>query len=284
MAQFVIGIGSQRAGSTLLHRVLDECTDIFMHPVKELHYYDTLFGVRAPEVLTDFSQRQLFREVDRLIEAKAFGYVDKKYKCFLRANKLLSTLDVRDIEYMDLYRPCISGNQYFGEITPEYMILPEEGVAKLASDLGKETKIILISRNPTERFISAFKLLKNYNNPNYDSSLFSEDLESTLLDMPEWVAQQTELNDYESALKKYRKYFDSVLFLSLETIIDDPNSFATELEQFLGVAVNKERLGGVMGNKVNAMSETGNISDTTKAELDSMFSSYQVYLKKTFNI
>lgn len=35
--KFVIGIGSQRAGSTLLHKILDECTNIFIHPVKELH-------------------------------------------------------------------------------------------------------------------------------------------------------------------------------------------------------------------------------------------------------
>ena len=51
---FVIGIGSQRAGSTLLHKILDSCTDIFMHPIKELHYYDTLFDVRKDEFLKKF--------------------------------------------------------------------------------------------------------------------------------------------------------------------------------------------------------------------------------------
>ena len=49
MNRFVLGIGSQRAGSTLLHHCLDVASDVFMHPLKELHYFDTLHGVRVPD-------------------------------------------------------------------------------------------------------------------------------------------------------------------------------------------------------------------------------------------
>ena len=64
--KFVIGIGSQRAGSTLLHRIISECTQVFTHPIKELYYYDTLFNVRKDEFLkklasnnTNFSDQYL---------------------------------------------------------------------------------------------------------------------------------------------------------------------------------------------------------------------------------
>ncbi|WP_022950588.1 sulfotransferase [Leucothrix mucor] len=282
MTKFVIGIGSQRAGSTLLHKVLDECTDVFMHPIKELHYYDTLYGVRGADILVDFSRRQLDRELDRLIEAKGYGYIDKKYKCFLRANRILSSKLISSVDYFDLYRPCVADNEYLGEITPEYMILPEDGVSKLADDLGSDTKIILISRDPTERFISAFKLLKNYNNPNYDATNFARDLESTISDMPQWIRQQEELNDYEAALNRYQKYFSSVLFLSFEKMISDVDLFIVQLENFLSSTVDKEKLVDILGKKVNMIGETGNISDETRAQLDIRFEASKKYLDEVF--
>ena len=86
MKRFVIGIGSQRAGSTLLHRILEQCTDIFMHPVKELHYYDTLFEVRGARALRVFSKRQLDREWARLVSEDTHAYIDEKYRCYLNTN------------------------------------------------------------------------------------------------------------------------------------------------------------------------------------------------------
>ncbi len=54
--KFVIGIGSQRAGTTLLHTILSECTPVFMHPLKELHYFDTLFDTRDIQLLRGVSR------------------------------------------------------------------------------------------------------------------------------------------------------------------------------------------------------------------------------------
>ena len=89
--RFVIGIGSQRAGSTLLHNLLDESTSIFMHPLKELHYFDSLFHVRAREALVAFSRRQLDRQLDEIIAATQYGFIDKSYKCLLRTNRILAS-------------------------------------------------------------------------------------------------------------------------------------------------------------------------------------------------
>lgn len=282
MNNFVIGVGSQRAGSTLLHRVLDECTNVFMHPVKELHYYDTLFDVRHSDVLVEFSQRQLVREVDRIIQAKAFGFVDKKYRCMLRTNRILAYTPVEKIEYIDLYRPCIAGAASLGEVTPEYMVLPEEAIQKLLADLGSSTKIILISRDPVERFVSAFKLLKSYNNPEYNSDRFSQELEDTLETMPGWVEQQRQLNDYEQALTKYEKYFDDVLFLSLEKMIHEPMEFANELEVFLDQVIDKDKVAEIFSQRVNSIAKTRDISADTREKLAKQFESNTDYLKKCF--
>lgn len=260
MTKFVIGIGSQRAGSTLLHSILDECTDVFMHPVKELHYYDTLYGVRNPAILKEFSKRQLNRELDRIISSESHGFIDKKYRCYLRANKILSIRDVESLQYLDLYRPCVNENNYLGEITPEYMILPDVGVMKMASDIGLDAKIILISRDPVDRFISAFKLLKSYGGGQYDKEKTSEQILEVLETMPAWVAQQDQLSDYQGAIKKYKKFFSNTLLISYEKITSNSAYFLQVLSDFLETKVNEDRFNEIMSTRVNSIGETGAVS------------------------
>jgi hypothetical protein len=261
--KFVIGIGSQRAGSTLLHRILDECTDIFMHPVKELHYFDTLYEIRHQDVLTTYSQRQFDREFDRLFKAKEHHYIkNKKYKCFLRTNNILASRKINDVDYLDLYRPCLMGNHVVGEITPEYMILPEEGVKHMAELLGKGTAIILITRDPVDRFISAFKLLKVYGNENVDMSNFEKEIIDVFDSMPSWVVQQKQLNDYQGAYDKYSKYFSNVLMISYHELVGDVEGTHTKLETCLSIKVDVYRYRKVLGKKVNQIGETGQLSES----------------------
>jgi len=271
MPKFIIGIGSQRAGSTLLHKILDECTEIFMHPVKELHYYDTLFSVRHSSVLKDFSKRQVEHILDRFIQSSNFDFVDKQYKCYIRTNKILAKKSVEEIDYIDLYRPGLMGNNFLGEITPEYMILPEEGIQKMRDNLGGETKIILIGRNPVDRFISAFKLLKMYNEKDYDMAHFQIDLEDTIQNMPSWMEQQYELNDYEQAIVKYKKYFDDVLFFPYEKLITDPEMIHNKMEKFLEMTIDKDKYHKILSKKVNAIGATGTISDEIIEDLEKRF-------------
>lgn len=266
--KFVIGIGSQRAGSTLLHRILDECTNIFMHPVKELHYFDTLHNVRHQNVLTLYSQRQLDRELDRIIQSKGYSFLeDKGYKCYLRTNKILAGNLIDYIDYIDLFRPCLHGNEVIGEITPEYMILPESGIKNMQEIVGKDAKILLITRNPVDRFISAFKLLKFYNNKNADMSDFEREILSIHNDMPQWVEQQKALNNYALAEENYRRFFDDVLVISYEDLTQNPKKIYKVLESFLGVDMSLSRYENILGNKVNEIGATADISPSTYAEI-----------------
>jgi len=278
MPKFIIGIGSQRAGSTLLHKILDECTEVFMHPIKELHYYDTLFNVRNESVLKKFSQIQVDREINRLVEENDHKYIDKRYKCYLRANHLLANQDVNKIDYLDLYRPCVIDNEILGEITPEYMILPEEGIKAMRDTLGEDTKIILIARNPVDRFISAFKLLKMYLNDNYAIKNFEEDLHTTMQSMPSWVEQQDALNDYETAFSKYKKYFKDVLFIQYEQITTDKETFYHELQQFLNIQIDQDKFNSILDKKVNSIGETGSISEKTRQDLSDRYQSSTDFL------
>lgn len=262
--KFVIGIGSQRAGSTLLHRILDECTDIFMHPVKELHYFDTLYNLRHQDVLTSYSRRQLEREIDNIISADDLNYVlSKRYKCFLRTNKILATRKVENVDYFDLYRPCLMESHTVGEITPEYMILPEEGIKKMRSIVGKDAVIILITRDPLDRFISSFKLLKTYGKNKVDMNSFEKEILDVFNSMPTWVEQQKQLNNYQKAYVSYSKYFDNVLKISYDDLVGNIELVHSKLEAILGLNVNIERCKEVVKKKINQIGKTATLSDKT---------------------
>ncbi len=282
MTNFVIGIGSQRAGSTLLHRILNDCTPIFMHPLKELHYYDTLFKVRHESILKKFSDNQLARELDRLANSKNHAYINKRYQSYIRANRLLSSKPVSNIEYLDLYRPCVSGHQYLGEITPEYMILPEEGIQKMSKDLGAETKIILIARNPVERLISSVKLLKLYNNHNADLSKFSTDFHNELTLNSAWLKIQHTLNDYKKALSQYGKYFNHILFVAYDQLFLKPELTVATLQNFLGVKVELGQYKVCIENRVNNLANTGEILQEDRAYLESFYEKEIQFLEDTF--
>ena len=282
MNKFVIGIGSQRAGSTLLHRVLEQCTPIYMHPVKELHYFDTMFNVRNPSVLHKFAVSHLNKDIDRIIKAKELGFLNKRFKNSLRTNFLLSTRKVQHIEYLDLFRPCVQGSKLLGEITPEYMILPPEGIAKMRTTVGDDAKILLLARNPVKRFISAFKLLM-YGLPDADNTLFEEEMVKLLNSTnSEWLKVQDALNDYETALTHYQQEFKHVLILSYDNLFGDVESTAEELSDFLQVPVSLPNYQKITGTKVNALDETKDLSANTIDLLKSRYASHQSFLDKTF--
>ena len=262
MSKFIIGIGSQRAGSTLLSRILEQCTPIFTHPVKELHYYDTLYGVRNEAVLKDFSRKQLER-----LEQQGFEPSTKREECLLRTNKILYNRSIENVSYIDLFRPCIMDNEYLCEITPEYMILPEAGVIKMSEDIGSSSKIILMIREPVDRFISAVKLLKSYGINEYNPETFETDLIETLETMPAWIDQQLELSDYKRSINLYKKYFDQVLVLQYEKLLSDPMSIKQDLESFLDLSIDDEKYLEVTARKVNNLGKTAKLSEQTMERL-----------------
>lgn len=283
MTKFVIGIGSQRAGSTLLYTILDQCSSVYMNPIKELHYFDTLFGVRHPHVLQRFSTNQLNKDIEHIVKAKDLAFINRRFKNALRTNFLLSTKKVQAINYIDLYRPCVHSNKLLGEVTPEYMILPPNGIQDMAETLGEDTRIILIARNPAKRFISAFKLLK-HGNSNMSDKAFEEEL-LNILENPGhevWLKVQDSFNDYETAFNHYQKEFKHVLMLSYDELFGAPEATASILSVFLELEISIPKYKKVIETKVNMIEETTEISEQTYALLQDRYAANQAYLDRIF--
>lgn len=281
MTKFVIGIGSQRAGSTLLHRILDQCSPIYMNPVKELHYFDTLFNIRHPSILSSFSVSELNDNISQIIRAKDYAFIDKRYKNLLRTNFLLATKKVEQIDYLDLFRPCIQSNEILGEITPEYMILPDEGITKMREILGADTKIILIARNPVKRFISAFKLLL-YGIPNSEQLVFEHEMLTMLGDDGEWMKVQDAFNDYEKALRNYQRFFNNVLLISYDGLFCTVEDTVKQLSTFLEVNLSLTDYKNLIDIRFNTLNETSDLSKQTLSLLEARYTKNQAYLDSVF--
>ena len=147
-----LGIGAQKSGTTWLHDNLARHPQIWLPPVKELHYLDhppphlpkRLFG--RTQYLS--SGRALLRR--RLREALRGGSRDDlawaaRYCLYPRS----------DAWYESLF-PRIDGTMA-GEICPGYARLEEAQVAHI-HDLMPHARIIYLIRNPMERAWSALAM------------------------------------------------------------------------------------------------------------------------------
>lgn len=280
--RFVIGIGSQRAGSTLLHRLLSASTNIFMHPLKELHYFDTLYGYRPASALKDFSQRQINREINKIVEAKDFKFIDKKYRCYLRTNNILSNKKIENIDYLDLFRPCLAPSEMLGEVTPEYMLLNDASIEKMKNIIGVDASIILICRNPVKRFLSAVKLMNKYNDMNMDSDTANVWLRRMIDEDSSWLKAQDGYNDYAGTIDRYSKHFSQFAVISYDQMVTEPVQVAKKLADELNIDINFEIFVQESTKLTNDLGDGFDLSVTNHEFLSDRYRENQQYLNEYF--
>ncbi len=268
---FLLGIGSQRAGSTLLHKLLSRATnDIFMHPVKELHYFDSLFGIRSPQALTDFSAAQLAKVVESLglKTEKDEQVLSKPMQCYVRANRILSTRKINAVEYQDLFRPCLQGREWLGEITPEYMLMNAEQI-QLAQDVLAADRIVvaLMVRHPARRYLSAFKLQQVYMRNSdeaveHDHSALLEKFKQSLRSEDGWNHCQDRYNHFAETVERWQSHFgDDFLVLSIDQLVGDTTAALKKIIERTGFQFDQRAVQAVMKNKVNDVAVSFSLDD-----------------------
>jgi Sulfotransferase family len=152
-----LGIGGTRCGSTWLHFNLRKHPDVWLPPIKELHYFDRSLDYPSPSHLATerLWGRLIGREPHhRDWRRRAFRVIAR---CFSRQP---STLPWKlkyfigrydDRWYASLFEP--GRDKIRGEITPSYSILTAPDVARVHA-LMPQAKIILLLRNPIDRIWS----------------------------------------------------------------------------------------------------------------------------------
>ena len=132
-----IGVGAPRAGSSWLHEVLSRHPQLWLPPVKELHYFDE----------PPWSKRYYRFLRMRLVAGwgrRPFSRFDLRYFFGKRS----------DAWYCDLFAPARRKGRIVGEITPAYSALDVAALRHM-SGLNPRVKLIYIMRDPVDRSWSA---------------------------------------------------------------------------------------------------------------------------------
>lgn len=299
--KYVVGIGSQRAGSTLLAQLLDDCTPVYIHPQKELHYFDTVAGNRPLDWLRDYletnqriaEQRSaglagLARQAGRRVRdagrtVSGRGEVVRASRIRERNQRHTTELilscasaeDLARIPYVDLFAPAAGTYPMVGEITPEYQLLDGTGVARMRAVVGADARIILLRRDPVRRILSSFVLLRGYlKSGEVEASQLDEE---GLLDMIEedglFIRQQYAFSDYDTAARRYREYFDNVLEIEMADLIAGDDAVRQGLAHLLGVHIDRRRYTRAVSTRFNSFGDP-RFSDELVSAVERGFADY----------
>lgn len=199
-----LGIGAQKAGTTWLSEMLRRHPQIWMPPVKELHYFDRDPRYPSPSFLASESLRDRFfgqaepdRDFRRLSREHLRHWWKQRDWTALRWGLRYFFGSRNDPWYRSLFAPGAS--RITGEITPSYSILDDADVGRVAKSFPN-LQIILLLRNPIDR---AWSHLRFEHGRGRITSLDDVEAVRAFIDSPE----QTLRSDYLRTLSIWEKHF-----------------------------------------------------------------------------
>lgn len=145
IGNFFLCVGAQKAGTTWLARMLERHPEIFVTPVKEIHYFDHAAGLS--DHLGDRKRRSRYRKYHQRLLTQwhrwaELGAQRNWYQAYMKS-------PLNDAWYASLFA-ARGGRRMAGEATPEYAIIGREGFGHIAR-LAPQARLIYIMRNPVTR-------------------------------------------------------------------------------------------------------------------------------------
>ncbi|RUR42392.1 sulfotransferase family protein [Vreelandella populi] len=217
-------IGSQKAGTSWLYQMLKQHPDIWLPPIKEVHYYDYHYGEDTGT--KKWGPSHIKKAMKRIESGTYSRPEDATYVKNLGFQKILTPEWYESIfNHVDSYNATVRG-----EVTPEYCSISPVGIEKIKEDLNTP-KIIWLIRDPIERAVSQIKMVSN-----------RSDLTSKYDDWSDVLANVRYLNraNYKKYMPIWDKFFGSnILYLPYGLISKNPVSMINEIERFLEVSMFK---------------------------------------------
>lgn len=154
-----LGIGGTRCGTTWLHDSLRRHPQLWLPPIKELHYFDRSPAYASPSYLAagHLTGRVFGAGPDQVQWRRAAGrhlLGSPRHPSTMRWKWRYYLGEPSDSWYASLFPP--GGTEVRGEITPAYSLLSNADVAGVAS-LMPTAKILFLLRDPVERAWSGFR-------------------------------------------------------------------------------------------------------------------------------
>jgi hypothetical protein len=152
MPDFLV-IGAQKAGTTWLHDNVGDHPDIWVPPIKELHYLNQRFAPSRDGWEAASRLRQVEEVRSYLERSTTPSDVRMSHE---RALALCASAELDDEAYRAIFA-CAGAGQVCGEICPDYCTLPPAAIRHVVQQ-QPAIQAVLILRDPVERAISNMKM------------------------------------------------------------------------------------------------------------------------------
>jgi hypothetical protein len=218
-------IGVQKAATSWLWVQLRSHPDVWMPPVKELHFFDHLY-ISENRQWTAWHIRKHLKTT--VAWHKRHGKAKGPYFAYLQG--LLNESMFTEAWYRHAYQWEGAESKVAGDVTPEYCMIPEEGVRYVQELLG-QVKIIVMLRSPVDRALSQIRM--NARNAGLDLKTAT---------LKQWMALAADPVVHSRAC--YSNFIplwssiigkNNLLLLSYEDVSSRPLELLRRTEQFLGI-------------------------------------------------
>lgn len=219
-------IGVQKAGTTWLDRMLRSHRVVWMPVVKELHYYDEMF---LPFVRSWSGQHRLKNGADVIRWQEESGRPDPR---IIREAKHIARETVDAQWYRDLFDMAPAG-MLKGEITPEYSLLPLDGIELVRSDNPRAHYFIML-REPVSRDLSHIRMILA--NEGFQSDAPTATYEHRFETYLNWLAHEKR-GEYLPLLERWQSLIapDRFHVLFFEQIRSSPEQLLRTVCDTLGI-------------------------------------------------
>lgn len=273
--RFLLCFGSQRGGTTWLAEQLRQHPDTDFPPRKELRYLD-------PVYVHDFNriQKERVKEFRRRMW-NSLGKDPQPLKSNLARElfwnaryALVAEGDYNDSWYASLFTSC-NPTKLTGDFSPDYSLLPEEGVEHLAR-LVPQAKLLFMMRNPVDRTLSgsAYPLRHNKDLSPEEKEEFVRNTSQTQL--------QINFSDYRSIIERFERHFPAEQFHYAfhDDVTEDPQGLIAGICEFTGMEFKPEFF-GELSKSVNRSPKVDS-SDDLRRDLSRQYLDLLEWLRDRF--
>ena len=241
---YFVCIGAQKSGTTWLARMLATHPDLFVTPVKEIHYFDHVAGLT--EHLSSHKRRSRYRKYHQRMWTQWSQFSEHRSQWSWYRHYMSSPID--DAWYAGLFRDR-GQKRFAGEITPEYAILGRAGLAHIKR-LATDARVMFIMRNPVERTWS--QMLHQCRVRGLDANRQTKDAIVAMLAEPRFG----ELGDYATTLDDMAAVFrpEQCLPLFYEEMHQDRLAALETVCRFVGTSFSADYFSG-LGRRFNRSQE-----------------------------
>ncbi len=210
-------IGAQKAGTTWLHRNLAWHPDVWLPPVKELHYFDGNLLIRETAPMEAHLRRTRSSEI----------WPSQVISEFVRRLFLVEPKD--DHWYFSLFE--FAKGRCCGDMTTDHALLDRATVARI-HELLPSCRIFFVMRDPVERTWSQARMRLGRLGPGA-VTLSLHDLKQQF-DDPKSVSR----GSYSRTIEIWESTYPSsqIRWLFYDRIVDGPMAFLEEVCAFLGLS------------------------------------------------